>query len=145
MPCGQPTRENMANILVGAPDPKEVAERPRAAAASGPEGSVALLPGLTDEEMDSWKAPVPEEIRVLLRSTGGLRIQRSAAADRSPSGKSKDSAPRSLPLPLPRSSGQRVHRASDAPPPRPGAVSGSVGRPHGRLDGHVPASSTDPG
>ncbi len=135
----------MANILVSAPDPKEVAERPRAAAASALEGSVALLPGLTDEEMDSWKAPVPKEIRVLLRSTGGLRIQRSAAADRSPPGKNEDSAPRGPPLPPPRSSGQRVHRASDAPPPRPGAVSGSVGRPHGRLDGHVPASSTDPG
>ncbi|MEY9214294.1 hypothetical protein ABH917_003740 [Thermobifida halotolerans] len=64
----------MVNSLVSTPGPEEVAARLRAAAASAPKGSVALLPGLTDEELDSWEAPVPEEIRILLRRTSGLRI-----------------------------------------------------------------------
>jgi hypothetical protein len=46
----------------------------REAAATAPEGTVRLLLGLTDEAMDSWNVPVPEDIRTILREVGGLRI-----------------------------------------------------------------------
>lgn len=42
--------------------------------ADGSGGLVQLRPGLSDARMDAWAAPVPEEIRVLLRAVGGLRI-----------------------------------------------------------------------
>ncbi|MGW8455594.1 hypothetical protein ACWGLO_29305 [Streptomyces niveus] len=38
------------------------------------DGLVELRPGLSDARMDTWAAPVPEEIRVLLRAVGGIRI-----------------------------------------------------------------------
>ncbi|KOG39601.1 hypothetical protein [Streptomyces decoyicus] len=37
-------------------------------------GLVELEPGIDDARMDSWPVPVPEEIRVLFRSVGGIRI-----------------------------------------------------------------------
>lgn len=42
--------------------------------ADGSGGLVQLRPGLTDTRMDAWAAPVPEDIRVLLRAVGGIRI-----------------------------------------------------------------------
>lgn len=42
--------------------------------ADGSGGLVQLRPGLSDARMDAWAAPVPEEIRVLLRAVGGIRI-----------------------------------------------------------------------
>ncbi|MFD3481794.1 hypothetical protein [Streptomyces sp. NPDC058665] len=42
--------------------------------ADGSGGLVQLRPGLSDARMDAWAAPVPEEIRVLLRAVGGVRI-----------------------------------------------------------------------
>lgn len=42
--------------------------------ADGSDGLVQLRPGLSDARMEAWAAPVPEEIRVLLRAVGGLRI-----------------------------------------------------------------------
>lgn len=44
----------------------------RLAAAS--HGLVVLDPGLDDAAMDGWPVPVPEGIRVLLRSVGGVRV-----------------------------------------------------------------------
>ncbi|MFI6846594.1 hypothetical protein ACIBJD_18355 [Kitasatospora sp. NPDC050467] len=43
-------------------------------------GLVSLDPGISDAQMDAWPVPVPEEIRVLLRSVGGVRftVTRSA-------------------------------------------------------------------
>lgn len=38
------------------------------------DGLVELRPGLSDARMDTWAAPVPEEIRELLRAVGGIRI-----------------------------------------------------------------------
>ncbi|MFJ8433986.1 hypothetical protein ACIQ9P_22060 [Kitasatospora sp. NPDC094019] len=37
-------------------------------------GLVVLDPGLSDAVLDGWPVPVPEEIRVLLRSVAGVRI-----------------------------------------------------------------------
>ncbi|MEV0374389.1 hypothetical protein AB0I10_32120 [Streptomyces sp. NPDC050636] len=37
-------------------------------------GLVELEPGIDDARMDSWPVPVPEEIRVLFRSVGGIRV-----------------------------------------------------------------------
>ncbi|MEV0776590.1 hypothetical protein [Streptomyces sp. NPDC050428] len=42
--------------------------------ADSSDGLVELRPGLSDSRMDAWAAPVPEEIRVLLRAVGGVRI-----------------------------------------------------------------------
>ncbi|MFJ3792718.1 SMI1/KNR4 family protein [Kitasatospora sp. NPDC090091] len=44
----------------------------RVAAASG--GLVTLDPGIEDARLDAWPVVVPEEIRVLLRSVGGVRM-----------------------------------------------------------------------
>ncbi|MFJ1707075.1 hypothetical protein [Kitasatospora sp. NPDC088346] len=43
-------------------------------------GLVVLDPGLPDAVMDGWPVPVPEEIRVLLRSVAGVRITVSRSA-----------------------------------------------------------------
>ncbi|MFC8076603.1 hypothetical protein ACFUN8_13815 [Streptomyces sp. NPDC057307] len=49
--------------------------------ADGSGGLVQLRPGLSDARMDAWAAPVPEEIRVLLREVGGIRIAYSRRKD----------------------------------------------------------------
>ncbi|MFJ9775032.1 hypothetical protein ACIRVF_27925 [Kitasatospora sp. NPDC101157] len=43
-------------------------------------GLVALDPGIDDARMDGWPVPVPEEVRVLLRSIGGVRVTVSRSA-----------------------------------------------------------------
>ncbi|MFD9595355.1 hypothetical protein ACFWA9_21760 [Kitasatospora sp. NPDC059973] len=48
--------------------------------AESSEGLVVLDPGISNEEMDGWPAPVPEEIRALLRVVGGVRITVSRSA-----------------------------------------------------------------
>ncbi|MFF0412974.1 SMI1/KNR4 family protein [Kitasatospora sp. NPDC004745] len=50
----------------------------RLAEASG--GLVALDPGIDDARMDAWPVPVPEEVRALLRSVGGVRVTVSRSA-----------------------------------------------------------------
>ncbi|MEW1914265.1 SMI1/KNR4 family protein [Kitasatospora sp. NPDC085895] len=50
----------------------------RLADASG--GLVALDPGIDDARMDAWPVPVPQEVRALLRSVGGVRITTNRSA-----------------------------------------------------------------
>ncbi|MEU7283212.1 hypothetical protein AB0A69_31220 [Streptomyces sp. NPDC045431] len=53
--------------------PRRAVTELRALAADHPD-LVTLEPGCTDEEMDSWPVPVPEDIRTVLRAIGGVRM-----------------------------------------------------------------------
>lgn len=53
------------------PTPRQVVAALRSAADAS-DGGIVLLPGISDNAMDAWEVPVPEDIRAIARETGGF-------------------------------------------------------------------------